>query len=102
MPVEEENNTLYTEVTDHTGQGDEGGSTCTPVTEIGSHPEWAKVNPECVEGRLTLGEEQGVWIPGINDCQTFVRDVLNDCSPPSASDIWRERLNEYQQFPPWL
>lgn len=38
------------------------------------------VDEACVNAKLQIGQDLGVYFPGINDCQTFVASVLSECS----------------------
>ena len=42
-------------------------------------------DPECVNRDLDVGQHLGRWAPPVNDCQTFVAQVLADC-PGAPSD----------------
>jgi RHS repeat-associated protein len=67
-----DNSPFYTqtEITDHSGRGEASGATCRPVSNV---------NAQCVNGQLQIGESRGRWSP-VNHCQTFVRNVLAQCS----------------------
>ncbi len=68
-------------VGDHTGAGDLRGSNCEPIENV---------DPECVTEQLATnkihktgfryGRELGLWVPGVNTCQDFVKDVLDACA----------------------
>lgn len=34
---------------------------------------------ECLDREMQLGEPTGVWIPGVNDCHTVVKSVIDKC-----------------------
>ncbi len=61
-----------TETVDHTGQAGRSNSYRIPLP----YP----VSEKCVDQKIRPGQAQGRWTP-VNLCQSFVYDVLNDCSP---------------------
>lgn len=66
---------IPTTMNDHTGRGDQEGSTCIPVEEHAHHP----VDPECVDRELALGQETGRWFPPFNDCHDTITEILEKC-----------------------
>lgn len=64
-----------TEVTDHSGRGNRSGATCRPVSNV---------SVGCVNKMLDVGQRRGGWGP-MNQCQTFVGQVLRTCSLPSPA-----------------
>lgn len=66
---------ITTQVTDHTGCSTRNPR-CEPVKNV-SEP--------CVDRKIAtaangLGRRRGPWIPLLNDCQSFVNEVLHQCS----------------------
>jgi RHS repeat-associated protein len=57
-------------VVDHTGESKAPNASC---TEIPNEDE------DCVDRELRLGEPQGRFVPGVNDCGSFANRVLNRC-----------------------
>ena len=37
------------------------------------------IDEECVDREMQVGESTGVWIPGVNDCHTVVKGVIDKC-----------------------
>jgi hypothetical protein len=57
-------------IIDHAGESWQQDATCSLVDDV---------DPGCVNRHLEIGASTGRWTP-TNNCQTFVRDVLHDCS----------------------
>ena len=49
------------------------------------------VDPECVVALAPLGKPDGLWVPGIHDCNTFVEDIANACAGPEMCRIPTEK-----------
>jgi RHS repeat-associated protein len=60
---------VQTQVVDHTGQIPDSSVT------------YGNVNPAALNTYLTLGAPTGPWIPGVNDCNTWVNGVVNNSTP---------------------
>jgi RHS repeat-associated protein len=56
---------------DHSGQFKEPGSRAIPLP--------FDVDEDCVNGMIKPGQDLGRFLPGINDCHTFVQQVLQHC-----------------------
>jgi RHS repeat-associated protein len=61
---------IPTAVVDHTGESKAPNASCTAVPNE---------DEDCVNEQLRLGNPQGRFFPGINDCSTFASNVLNKC-----------------------
>lgn len=59
------------EIVDHSGQSGQPGAIPLPYP----HP----VDEQCVDDQLLPGTDLGRFIPGMNDCHTFTKDVLDKC-----------------------
>jgi uncharacterized protein RhaS with RHS repeats len=73
VPPASDNSSPYvaqTEITDHTGQADKPNASCKTVEDV---------DEECVNEELAVGEPQGPWILGFNDCWTFTELVIIKC-----------------------
>jgi RHS repeat-associated protein len=71
-----------TEITDHSGRGNAPNATCRPVPNA---------SVTCVNTQLRIGQQRGRWGP-TNQCQTFVRAVIQRCSGPQETySVARER-----------
>lgn len=68
-----------TTVNDHTGQGASPSANCVPAAEWS--PEWANVDPSCVEREGALGSQTGPWTPLWNDCHDWVENTMDTCDP---------------------
>ena len=55
---------------DHTGQSEQPNAQCWPVPNV---------DEDCVNELIRPGTNIGTYIPGVNDCQTNVREVLDYC-----------------------
>jgi hypothetical protein len=60
-----------TRMQDHTGRGNQEGSHCTPIEELG----YPNVDREIVNRELEVGKDTGDWYPD-HTCQDVVRDIL--------------------------
>ncbi|GLQ93473.1 hypothetical protein GCM10007901_24240 [Dyella acidisoli] len=56
---------------DHTGQSDQSGSYSIPLPY--------DVDEDCVNDMIKPGRDLGRFLPAINDCHTFVQQVLQHC-----------------------
>ncbi|HKU19316.1 MAG TPA: RHS repeat-associated core domain-containing protein [Candidatus Saccharimonadales bacterium] len=56
---------------DHTGQSNQPGSYSIPLPY--------DVDEDCVNDMIKPGRDLGRFIPGVNDCHTFVQQVLQHC-----------------------
>lgn len=61
---------LRTQTIGHTGQGNATGSVCVTVPDV---------DEQCVNNAIAPGRATGRWMPW-NQCQSFVRDTLYNCS----------------------
>ena len=59
-----------TSVNDHTGQSELPSATCETVENV---------DEACVNRLLEVGQAQGRWAFGLNDCWTFAVRVINEC-----------------------
>lgn len=57
-----------TKLLDHSA---EPRTSCKPVGKA--------IDEDCVDRELQLGEPTGTWIPGVNDCHTVVKGVIDKC-----------------------
>jgi hypothetical protein len=57
-------------IVDHRGQSERIEADCSAVPGV---------DPTCVEQALPIGKPQGLWIPTVNDCQTFARGIIEKC-----------------------
>jgi len=55
---------------DHTGQSEQPNAQCWPVPSV---------DESCVDKLIKPGTDIGTYVPGANDCQTNVREVLDYC-----------------------
>ena len=69
-----------TEIRDHTPWYDDASWAESVMCE--QRPE---VDETCVDYELDVGRALGLWIPVLNDCQTFVQTVLQRCSPQNGA-----------------
>ena len=78
-----------TAVNDHTGQGNDAGSTCVPAGEF--NPRWRNVDQSCVESASPLGRSTGRWVPPVNDCHTWVEETMEGCRPQEEIEADADR-----------
>jgi RHS repeat-associated protein len=65
-----------TKVVDHSGQSKAPNAICTPKPDV---------DEDCVNKKLAMGRATGLWSPW-NQCQSFVQDVIRECSTSKKMD----------------
>lgn len=70
-------------VVDHAGESSKPGAECERI---------AGIDYECAKAYLELGRKLGGWLPPLNDCNSFSREVLNNCKSETKREILK---NEY-------
>lgn len=74
-----------TSINNHAGQSSQPGVVCFEVTDV---------NEACVNKKLKIGQSQGPWYPGVNDCNSFAEGVLSSCSTKTPGkfllDLWEQ------------
>lgn len=62
---------MPTETVDHTGQSEKPNSREIPIPFL--------VDEECVNREIAPGQPAGRWLPSVNDCNTWTKEVLEKC-----------------------
>jgi hypothetical protein len=74
-----------TKVVDHTGRSNDPTATAQRVSGV---------DPADVKAWLQPGRPTGPWIPGINDCNSFVRGVVSASTPHNIYGMGGASLND--------
>ena len=68
-----------TAINNHSGQYAQSGASYFTVTDV---------DEDCVNRMLEIGKPEGPFLPGINDCHTFVSNVLDACRTNQQQHGW--------------
>jgi len=49
-----------------------------------------RANAATLRGQLEFGTPTGPWVPGINDCNTFVNEKIQQSSPATTPPPWTQ------------
>ncbi|MGO8745380.1 MAG: RHS repeat-associated core domain-containing protein [Thermoguttaceae bacterium] len=49
-----------------------------------------QANPDRLRRQLEIGTPTGRWVPGVNDCNTFVKEKIEKSSPATKPPPWTE------------
>ena len=74
-----------TTINNHAGQSSQPGVVCFEVEDV---------DEACVNKKLKIGQSQGRWYPGTNDCNSFAEGVLSSCSTKTT---WKFLLNLWEE-----
>jgi hypothetical protein len=80
----------HTKVTDHKGEGDKPGSSCSEVPNC---------NDDCINKELKIGKDTGRWTPN-NQCNSFIADIMRKCKCQNKCLKW-DWLTLWQFRDPW-